>query len=81
MMQFVKLNHKVLIDLKVKGYNALRSRIDTNSNDPSWIPDRIDIQFSSYSYIKLGRNQFLLIENVLENVEENELTGMVFIEK
>lgn len=80
-MQFVKLDRKVLFDLKIKGYNALRSRVDTNRDDPSWVPDRIDIKFSSYSYIKLGRNQFLLIENALEHVQEGELSGMVFMDK
>ena len=80
MMEFVKLNYKVLTDLKVKGYNALRARSDINSADPSWIPDQIDIKCAAYSYIKTDLNHFLVIENVLEHVAEVELIGMVFVE-
>jgi hypothetical protein len=80
-MEFVKLNYKILKELKVKGFNALRSRADVDSNDPSWVPDRIDIKFASYSYVKTEFNNFLVIENVLQNADEVELTGMVFLER
>ena len=81
MMEFVKLNFKILKELKVRGFNALRSRSDVDSADPSWVPDRIDINFASYSYVKTELNNFLVIENALQNADEAELTGMVFLER
>ncbi|MFD2968604.1 hypothetical protein [Sphingobacterium bambusae] len=81
MMEFVKLNYKVLRELKGKGYNALRSCSEMNSIDPSWVPDKIDVDFTSYSYIKTDLNQFLVIENALQYVAEVELSGMVFLER
>ncbi|GHE30993.1 hypothetical protein [Sphingobacterium griseoflavum] len=81
MMQFVRLNYKVLRELKSKGYNALRSCSDAHSVDPSWVPDEIHIDFRSYAYVKTEVNQFLVIENVLQHVAEVDLSGMVFLER
>lgn len=80
-MEFVKLDYKVLAELKVKGYNALRARSDVNRTDLSWVPDEVDVKCTPYSYIKTEFIHFLLIENVLAHATEMELTGMVFLEK
>lgn len=80
-MKFVRLDYKVLSDLKIKGYNALRSRLDMDSSDPSWVPDSIDVKFDAYSYIQVGQNNFLLIDSALQHVAEAELAGMVFLER
>ncbi|NQD71786.1 hypothetical protein HP439_13745 [Sphingobacterium shayense] len=80
MMGFVKLSREVLVELRTKGYNALRSCDHDGNNDPSWVPDQLGKKFVEFSYIKIGRHQFMLIENALVNYDEARFTGMVFIE-
>lgn len=81
MMGFVRLSREVLMELRTRGYNALRSCNPETNSDPSWVPDSVDKKFVEFSYIKIGRHQFMLIEDALVNYQEMDFKGMVFLEK
>ncbi len=80
MMGFVRLSREILVELRTKGYNALRSCNPDANCDPSWVPDQVDNKFVEFSYIKIGRHQFMLIEDALVNYDEIDFKGMVFLE-
>ncbi|SJN48469.1 hypothetical protein FM107_17245 [Sphingobacterium sp. JB170] len=45
------------------------------------MPDSVDKKFVEFSYIKIGRHEFMLIEDALVNYNEMDFKGMVFLDQ
>lgn len=85
-MEFVKLTHAILRQLKDQGFNILISTSTLDNEDPSWVPDSVDIElFLSGDTsevirrsIPLQEIHLLLLDDALENIREEDLIGHVF---
>lgn len=87
-MQFEKLTHAVLINLKKEGYNILRSTSLLTDEDPTWYPDKVDLDL----FFDLGSDEIaristpmeeinlLVIDDALQNIRDEDLIGMVWVE-
>ncbi|TDQ80080.1 hypothetical protein CLV99_1534 [Sphingobacterium yanglingense] len=87
MIGFMKLNFSVLVALKDRGYNILRSTSYLSDVNPTWIPDYVDVtrffeldteEIAKISGPLVGKH-FLLIDDALANNSDEELIGEVFI--
>jgi len=86
-MEFVNLSHKVLSDLKSKGYTSLRSTSDLQNENPTWIPHRdniknlmeLDNDFISKISYPLEEKHFLVIDDALKNIQDSDLIGQVLL--
>lgn len=87
MIGFVKLNFNTLMELKIRGYNILRSPSYLCNKNPTWIPDYVDVsrffeldtdEIAKISGPLVGKH-FLLIEDALENSTNEDLIGEVLV--
>lgn len=86
-MQFVSLTRSILLDLQSKGYNILTTKNTVDDSNPTYypitVPDvwsfllRIDGDTRNMASQDLA---ILVIEEVLQNMEDGGLLGVVFIE-
>ena len=86
-MKFVKLNHMVLQYLKDNGFNILTSVSPLESENPSWVPDKVDlVDFFDVCSIQIERRSvpveelhLLVIDDALKNILNKDLIGQVFV--
>lgn len=86
MIGFVKLSIPILHELRDLGFNILRSASEVGHPDPSWVPDRVnlDIYIDPYnSKIYHNRMPFikkhvLFIDDAIINNDHENLKGHVF---
>ncbi|MFD1770845.1 hypothetical protein [Sphingobacterium suaedae] len=86
-MEFVELTHSVLRRLKKSGYTVLRSVTSVSSDDPTWVPERMDVdklmELDSEEMrrmsVPMEEKHFLVIDDALNNIEEDNLIGQVLI--
>ncbi|SMG32535.1 hypothetical protein [Sphingobacterium psychroaquaticum] len=84
-MQFVQLSHKVLKQLKEKGYNILTSNNSVSDDNPVWYPEKvpdvwdylIGLDVRRISVIK--EPNILVIQDALDNICEEDLRGVVLV--
>ncbi|MEN5380120.1 hypothetical protein [Sphingobacterium kitahiroshimense] len=86
-MKFVPLSTSILLHLKRNGYNILISKNTVYDENPTWypltVPDVDDYLFKlNYKGKMLPREEpaLLVIDDVLNNIDEEQLQGEVFIE-
>lgn len=86
-IHFEKLTHSRLVELRGKGFNVLRSVSRLTSDNPTWIPDRVEIEgfldFDKKSLIHLIPRReihFILIDYALEEISNEELIGEVLMD-
>lgn len=85
---FVKLTIKALEELREQGYNVLTSVSPLSSEDPVWYPANmfmeelldLDCEMIRKLSIPLSEPHFLIIEDAIANIDENDLIGHVFLE-
>ena len=85
---FVKLRHPILMKLKMRGYNVLCSTSPLSSENPTWIPDKIDLQMFldldssalAELSVPLYEIHFLVIDDALNNIRNEDLFGDVLLE-
>ena len=83
-MQFVKLTHTVLWGLKAKGYNILKSPLPIDNEDPTWYPEKVDDiwkYLDDLAGVPFREPNVMVIQDALENIEDGDLIGMVWIEE
>jgi len=82
-MVFVRLNHKALLKLKEKGYNVLTSASLIESDNPSWVPDKVNlVQFLNefqYRMVHFEEQNLLLIDDALLYMVDDDFSGQVLI--
>lgn len=83
-MEFVQLTRFVLLALRSKGFNVLTSVNGVSHDDPTWIPARIE-DIDAFLSEKIEHTPFqekaiLVIDDALENISEDQLIGMVWVE-
>lgn len=86
-MEFVKLSHAVLQHLKENGYTILTSVSPISSENPSWIPDNVDItdffdvnsRHIDRRSISIEKLSLLVIDDALVNIPNDNLIGQVFL--
>lgn len=86
-MQFVSLTRSLLLDLKCKGYNILKSNDAEDYRNPTWHPIYVrDVQEyllqlnTNIRNIYLKEPAIMVIDDALRHVEDEQLGGEVFIE-
>ena len=86
-MKFVPLTTIVLQQLKSQGYNILRSTSNLTDENPTWIPERVDLEkFFDLDSEELGKYTVPMEEKGLLVIEEglkesdDDLFGVVMIE-
>lgn len=80
---FVRLTHPVLMKLKMRGYNILRSTSPLSSENPTWIPDKVDMDKFLDLYSKellkytvpMNEINLLVIDDALNNIRNEDLYG------
>ncbi len=86
-MKYVKLTYEVLLSLRERGYNILRSKSPLSSENPSWYPDTVDLMefLDIYSEeldeISMPGQELhlLIIQDALDNINEKDLIGEVWV--
>lgn len=81
-MEFVKLTHSVLLELKSKGFNVLTSVTKIDSEDPTYMPIKVDDIWAfleALPSIPLEEPHLLVIDEALNNIREEDLIGMVWV--
>lgn len=86
-MQFVKLTHSVLVDLKKRGYTALHSPSLLVNDNPTWVPVKVDLgeffDLESESLERISKPteelHFLVIDDALQNIRDEDLIGSVWV--
>jgi hypothetical protein len=87
-MYFVKLNHPILIKLKMQGYTILRSNNSLIDENPTWIPEKVNMEeffnldsnWVAKASIPLQENHLLVIDDALNNIRNTDLFGDVLID-
>jgi len=86
-MEFVRLTSQVLMKLKMQGYNILRSNSPMTDENPTWIPERVDLEkFFDLDSDQLGKYTVPMDEKWLLVIDEGlkerneDLFGDVMIE-
>lgn len=87
-MYFVKLNHPILIKLKMQGYTILRSNNSLIDENPTWIPEKVNMEeffnldsnWVAEASIPLQENHLLVIDDALNNIRNTDLFGEVLID-
>lgn len=85
---FVTLTMKVLLALKKSGYTVLTSVSPLSDEDPVWYPETFDVDELMDIYnnkirllsIPLEERHFLIIDDAIANIDEDDLIGQVFLE-
>lgn len=89
-MRFAKLTHSVLKELQSKGYNVLIAPYDCeDSENITWkaisVPNVFDwlvaLDCEGISGIPFEEPNILVIQDALLNMQDEDLTGSVFIEE
>lgn len=85
-MQFKKVTHLLLNELKQKGYNALTSNNELSDQQIYWYPEAVDnvnqyiVKLTNRGYrAPLNQPMILWIQDAIDNLTDYELAGMVFI--
>ncbi|KGE14603.1 hypothetical protein [Sphingobacterium deserti] len=86
-MEFVALSHILLRTLKWQGYTVLRSVSPLNSTNPTWYAEKIPIEQLmdldsdeiARRSVPLQETHYLIIQDALENIREEDLIGQVFL--
>lgn len=84
----VRLTHPVLMKLKMRGYNILRSTSPLSSENPTWIPDKVDMDkffdLDSEKLLKytvpMNEITLLVIDDALQNIRNEDLFGVVLMD-
>lgn len=86
-MKFVRLTLNILIKLRLQGYNILRSNSLMTEENPTWIPDKVDLEkFFDLDSDELGKYIVPMAELHLLPIDEgltltdDQLIGDVLIE-
>lgn len=86
-MKFVSLSLPILLELKRNGYNILTSKNTADDKNPTWYPltvaDVNDYLLSldcKESVVPKERSALLVIDDALNNIDEDQFQGEVFIE-
>jgi len=83
-MQFVRLAHSVLRDLKKQGYNILKSPVPIDNENPSWYPEKVEDVWEyldSLTVVPFQEPNVLVIDDALENIRDEDFVGMVWVKK
>jgi len=83
-MKFVRLTHAVLRQLRLQGYNVLKSPLPIDSEDPSWYPEKVDDVWEyldSLTVVPFQEPNVLVIDDALEIIRDEDLIGMVWMRK
>lgn len=87
MIKFVPLTHGLLRELGGKGYNLLKSTSKPDEENPTYQPVRIpDVwayltELDTSGSIEWGNEpRLLVIQDVLDNIREEDLRGVVLID-
>ncbi len=85
-MQFKKVTHSLLNELKQKGYNALTSNNELSDLQIYWYPEEVSnvnqyiVKLTNRGYVApLNQPMILWIQDAIDNLSEYELAGIVFI--
>lgn len=86
-MRFVQLTHEVLRELKAQGYSALHSPSLLVNDNPTWVPVKVDLgelfDLDNEMLERISRpahkRHFLVIDDALQNIREEDLIGSVWI--
>ena len=86
-MNFVKLNHPILMKLKMQGYTILRSNNPLTYDNPTWIPEKVDMDkffdldsnWIANACIPMEEQHLLVIEDALYNIQNGDLLGEVLL--
>lgn len=86
-MNFVKLNHPILMKLKMQGYTILRSNNPITDENPIWIPEKVDMEdffnldskWIANASVPLKESHLLVIDDALYNINNADLIGEVMI--
>lgn len=86
-MVFVDLSHRVLKELKSKGFTTLHSTTRLDDENPTWIPYRDNIEtlmeldngYIAKIALPFDEKHFIIIDDALKNIEESNLIGQVFM--
>lgn len=86
-MIFVKLNHAILMKLKMQGYTILRSNDPLMDENPTWIPEKVDMEkffdldskWIAHASIPMHELHLLVIEDALYNIRNADLFGEVLV--
>ena len=78
----------MLRELKLKGYNILRSTSKLTNDDPTWMPDIVDLDaFFDLGSLEIERISIpmdelhlLVIDDALKNIRDEDLIGSVWVE-
>lgn len=74
-----KLTHKLLLELKEKGFTILKSEEIASHQSPTYVPLKID---DLWSYVESldGEVGCLVIQDALANISDDDLRGSVILE-
>lgn len=77
-MQFVKVTHSVLRELKKQGYNVLKSVNTVADDSPTFTPIYVS---DLWNYLESldSEDAAVVIDDALENIRDEDLVGMVWI--
>ncbi len=81
-MQFVRLTHSVLRDLKKQGYNILKSPVPIDNGNPSWYPEKVEDVWGyldDLAGVPFQEPNVLVIDDALQNIREEDLIGSVWV--
>lgn len=86
-MKFVRLTHSVLRDLKTQGYTALHSPSLLVNENPTWVPvkadlgEMFDLDSEMLERISIPTEElhYLVIDDALQNIREEDLIGSVWV--
>ncbi|MCA5006110.1 hypothetical protein [Sphingobacterium bovistauri] len=86
-MGFVKLNHPILMKLKMQGYTILRSNNPLSDENPTWIPEKVDMEkffdldskWIAHASIPMHELHLLVIDDALYNIRNVDLFGEVIV--
>lgn len=85
-MKFEKLTRETLIKLKSEGYNLLVYNKKVSTLCVTWFPQSIEniydhlINLSYEGDVVFEKPNIIIIDYMIENAEENDLYGYVFID-
>lgn len=78
-MQFEKLSHEALRELMSRGYNILSSNDELWAKKVVWFPETVTDIKDYLMQVADEEATLLVIDDALNNLEEEELIGDVFM--
>lgn len=83
-MQFLPVNHNLLLQLKTKGYNILASAQGIDHDNPSYYPIQVTDVWDYLVHLDctsgIGEPALIIIEDALKNTKEQHFDGAVFVD-